>query len=320
MEVRTFGEFSREQRRRLNLTQEQVARRIGVSTPYIGHLELSRRRPSYHTVRLLAAALGVDQGKLLLTANPEAAQFLRPQSADRTSSALEEFCQSYQTDLDPQEMALLSEVASMGWVQSPNDFVYVLNSIRQILGRDLLDLVARHVDGSSTGVASITDALREEHKVFNVRFDELDQLVSRRANLAQLHANASLLAKGLLSHAHIENDILLPPLESFLGGTGLLATMKAEHQEIDGGLLEILACRMANAEIEDPEDVRDAVKGILQIGRQHLAMEDRMFRMFEKILGTGRLNQLGQEVAARRRAEPLECALGLVTFVPQIRR
>jgi len=66
----------------------------------------------------------------------------------------------------------------------------------------------------------ITDALREEHKVFNVRFDELDQLVSRRPDLAELRPKASLVAKGLLSHARIENDILFPLLERFLGGTG----------------------------------------------------------------------------------------------------
>ena len=154
----------------------------------------------------------------------------------------------------------------------------------------------------------ITDALREEHKVFNVRFDELDQLVSRRADLAQLHAKISLLAKGLLSHAQIENDILFPPLESFLMVTGPLATMKAEHQEIEGGLLEILAGRVANAEVQDPEDAGDAVKGILKIARQHLAMEERMFRMVEEILETGQLNELGQQFAERRRAEPLACA------------
>ncbi len=50
----------------------------------------------------------------------------------------------------------------------------------------------------------ITDALRGEHKVFSVRFDELDQLASRRSDLAQLRRKASLLAKGLLSHARIE--------------------------------------------------------------------------------------------------------------------
>ena len=147
----------------------------------------------------------------------------------------------------------------------------------------------------------ITDALREEHKVFNVRFDELDQLISLRTDLAQLHAKASLLAKGLLSHAHIENDILFPSLESSLGGTGPLATMKAEHQEIEGGLLEILAGRVANAEVQDPEDARDAE-------RQHLAMEESWFRMVEEILGTGHLNELGQQFTERRRAEPLACA------------
>jgi hemerythrin-like domain-containing protein len=90
--------------------------------------------------------------------------------------------------------------------------------------------------------------------------------------------------------------------------TGPLATMKAEHQEIEGGLLEILAGRVANAEVQDPEDARDAVKGILQIARQHLAMEESWYRMVEEILGTGHLNELGQQFTERRRAEPLACA------------
>ncbi len=154
----------------------------------------------------------------------------------------------------------------------------------------------------------ITDALREEHRVFNVRFDELDQLVSRRPDLAQLRPKASLLAKGLLSHAGIENDILFPLLERFLGGTGPLAMMKAQHEEIEGGLLGILVWREDEAEVQDPEHARAAVKGILQLARQHLAMEERMFWMAEKILGEGQLNELGQQFAERRRAEPLACA------------
>jgi hypothetical protein len=154
----------------------------------------------------------------------------------------------------------------------------------------------------------ITDALREEHKVFNVKFDELDQLVSRGPDLAQLRPKASLLAKGLLSHARMENDILLPLLQPFLGETGLLAMMKAQHEEIEGGLLGILVRRVDEAELQDPEHARAAVKGILQIARQHLAMEDRMFWMAEKILGEGQLNELGQQFAERRRAEPLACA------------
>jgi|GEM_PF-768847 len=154
----------------------------------------------------------------------------------------------------------------------------------------------------------ITDALREEHRVFNVRFDELDQLVSRRPDLGQLRPKASLLAKGLLSHARIENDILFPLLERLLGGTGPLAMMKAQHEEIEGGLFGILVWREDETEVQDPEHARAAVKGILQIARQHLAMEERMFWMAEKILGEGQLNELGQQFAERRQAEPLACA------------
>ncbi|HLM82214.1 MAG TPA: hemerythrin domain-containing protein [Terriglobales bacterium] len=151
----------------------------------------------------------------------------------------------------------------------------------------------------------ITDALREEHKVFSVRFDELDQLVSLCRDLALLRPKASLLAKGLLSHARIENDILFPLLVRFLGGTGPLAMMKAQHEEIEGGLLGILVWRVDEAELQDPEHAQAAVKGILQIARQHLAMEDKMFWMAEKIVGDSQLNELGQQFAERRRAEPL---------------
>ena len=96
----------------------------------------------------------MDQGQLFLTANPEAAELLKRQSADSEPLAWEEFLQSHLTDLDSQEIELLSKVASMGRARSPNDFVYVLNSIRQIFGRDLLDSVPKRDGGSSTRVES----------------------------------------------------------------------------------------------------------------------------------------------------------------------
>ena len=42
---RNFGQVIRERRRQLDLTQEEVARRIKTSTPYVGHLE-SEQTPS----------------------------------------------------------------------------------------------------------------------------------------------------------------------------------------------------------------------------------------------------------------------------------
>jgi transcriptional regulator with XRE-family HTH domain len=147
--VRTFSELIRERRRTLNLTQQQLADRIGVSPPFVGHLESSKRRPSDLTVRRLAEVLGLKQDELFLSANPEAAELLRRRPAARASSAWDEFRQSYVAEVEPQEIHLLSKVASMGRVRSPNDFLYVLNSVRHVLGRELLDLVPRRSDGYS---------------------------------------------------------------------------------------------------------------------------------------------------------------------------
>ena len=135
MAISTFGQVIRQRRRKLNLTQEQVARRIGVSTPFVGHLELCKRHPSNRTVQLLASVLGIDQGDLFLAANPQAAELLTLRQAGRAGSAWDQFRQSFQGDAEPEEIDLLSRLASMGPVRSPSDFVYVLNSVRQALGR-----------------------------------------------------------------------------------------------------------------------------------------------------------------------------------------
>ena len=42
MAIRTFGEMIRERRRRLNLTQQQLAERIRVSPAFVGHLEADK--------------------------------------------------------------------------------------------------------------------------------------------------------------------------------------------------------------------------------------------------------------------------------------
>jgi transcriptional regulator with XRE-family HTH domain len=134
----SFGTVIRENRRKLGLTLEQVARRIGVSTAFVGHLESSKRRRSHHTVGLLADVLGLDESELFLTAYPEAAKLVGGPGEDRTSPAWDEFLrQNKVADIDPAEIELLSRVASMGRVRSARDFVYILNSVRQALGREV---------------------------------------------------------------------------------------------------------------------------------------------------------------------------------------
>ena len=66
----TFGEVIRERRRQLDLTQREVANRIGTSTPYIGHLESDKRHPSEEVVARIADVLGFGRKDLFFLANP----------------------------------------------------------------------------------------------------------------------------------------------------------------------------------------------------------------------------------------------------------
>ena len=61
---RTFGQVIRERRRQLDLTQEEVARRIKTSTPYVGHLESGKRHPSDKMLTRLSEVLGLDLGEM----------------------------------------------------------------------------------------------------------------------------------------------------------------------------------------------------------------------------------------------------------------
>lgn len=56
----TTGERIRAARKRLGLTQEQLAKNVGVATITIRQYELNKRRPSYEQMRKLADALEVS--------------------------------------------------------------------------------------------------------------------------------------------------------------------------------------------------------------------------------------------------------------------
>jgi transcriptional regulator with XRE-family HTH domain len=65
-----FGQVIRDRRRQLDLTQQEIARRIKTSTPYVGHLESGKRHPSDKVLRRLAEVLRLDCRQLFLLANP----------------------------------------------------------------------------------------------------------------------------------------------------------------------------------------------------------------------------------------------------------
>lgn len=133
----TFGQLIRDRRRQLNLTQEEVARRIRSSTPYVGHLESGKRHPSNKILPRLADALGFDQRELFFLANPHARAMLDPVRGPENDSAWDEFSNDLQLhqlhNISEREMQMLSQVALMGQVRSSRDFIYILNTIRQSL-------------------------------------------------------------------------------------------------------------------------------------------------------------------------------------------
>ncbi len=139
--TRSFGQVIRDRRRQLDLTQEEVARRINTSTPYIGHLESGKRHPSEKIVTKLADVLGLDRRETFFLANPGAKELLSTQSprGGTAASAWEEFRKDERLrrihSISDEEMEMLSHVALMGDVRSSRDFVYILNTIRQALGR-----------------------------------------------------------------------------------------------------------------------------------------------------------------------------------------
>jgi transcriptional regulator with XRE-family HTH domain len=134
-----FAQRIRARRRGLDITQEEVARRIGTSTPYVGHLESGKRHPSEKIVIKLADILGIDRAELFLLANPEAEAIIAQSEKTTGSSAWEEFSSDRKLhrlhNITAEEMEVLSRLALMGNVRSPRDFLFVLNAIRQAFGR-----------------------------------------------------------------------------------------------------------------------------------------------------------------------------------------
>jgi transcriptional regulator with XRE-family HTH domain len=59
-----FGQWLRQRRKELGLTQEELGERISYSGETIRKIEAGRRRPSKRLARLLAKALGARQSEV----------------------------------------------------------------------------------------------------------------------------------------------------------------------------------------------------------------------------------------------------------------
>jgi transcriptional regulator with XRE-family HTH domain len=129
-----FGQIIRARRRQLDLTLEEVAKRIKTSQQFVGRLESGKKGPSQTIVKRLAKVLGFDVHTLFFLVHPLAHATPNLSAVNLVLSARKRFKNDNLVrrfhNISDGEMEMLSHVASLGEVRSADEFIYVLNAVR----------------------------------------------------------------------------------------------------------------------------------------------------------------------------------------------
>ncbi len=133
----TLGTIIRRRRRQLELTQDEVARRIGVRANYVGYLERDLRRPSTGVLAKLGKVLDLDREELFFLAHPQVRSFIHTEAPDPNRSAWEQFRTNRRlhtrNGITQAELKVLQHVSALGHVRSSRDYLFILQAIRQAL-------------------------------------------------------------------------------------------------------------------------------------------------------------------------------------------
>ncbi len=153
---------------------------------------------------------------------------------------------------------------------------------------------------------NLTNALLGEHAVIYELFDHVRDTTLTSDDIRDIHGAVAVVARLLVSHARIEEDLLFSSLELHLGQMGgqmggqmdgqmgPLAMMRAEHLEIDD-LLE------AAGRETDLAVLRSVVGQLLDLAHYHFQKEEAvLFPMARQCLDEATLTDLGDQWAASR--------------------
>jgi len=129
-----LGEIIRKRRRQLELTQEEVARRVRISQDHVSSIESGKRSPSERIIKRFAKVFYLDGRELFFLLNPRLRAMLTSAWGSHLPSAWEKFKNDDRLrrlyNISDDEMAMLSSVASLGEVSSVRQFIYVLSAVR----------------------------------------------------------------------------------------------------------------------------------------------------------------------------------------------
>ncbi|HKD69437.1 MAG TPA: helix-turn-helix transcriptional regulator [Candidatus Binataceae bacterium] len=139
MSAQTFGKVLKEARLSVGLSQQALARKLGVRASHIGYLEQGRRRPSLILLTALADTLGVDKERLFLLSHPEAKSLIKADNGRRAGTKqpdawkelLADKASLIRNNVTAKELRVLSHITLLGSVLNPRDYLFILNCIRQ---------------------------------------------------------------------------------------------------------------------------------------------------------------------------------------------
>lgn len=134
MAEKSFGRVIEDRRRELSLTQERVAKKVGVKANYIGYLERGMRHPSQKVVEKLSTALKLNAQDLYLLANPKVRRLLgKAKPAVPTASRWQQFirdaAQQQQQGLSKAEQQALAQLVA---AEKANSLEGMLKAVRAL--------------------------------------------------------------------------------------------------------------------------------------------------------------------------------------------
>ena len=139
MKKETLGQVLKQRRSAYAYTQRELARKLGVKASHVAYLENGRRRPSLSLLARLADTLELDKQRLFLLAHPEAHWIVGKEResapAKRQENAWRKFVRDRETlarhKVTGRELKVLQKVNMLGRISAPNQFLFILNAIRQ---------------------------------------------------------------------------------------------------------------------------------------------------------------------------------------------
>jgi iron-sulfur cluster repair protein YtfE (RIC family) len=144
----------------------------------------------------------------------------------------------------------------------------------------------------------ITRALSAEHQMFAAVFAQVEELLPGLNRLAEVRRLARLVEGLLLSHAQVEDDLLMLARDHGAEDKRCYDRCHHEHQEIDSQLTRVhSAPNIARA--------RKLLGGAMAASRKHFKHEERkVFPLLEKGMKPEALTKLGTVWFLQRHAPP----------------